>query len=164
MHPFGRWRKLKSGVWRRCCRDFDVFSSSQCTETVLPRPVTTPDAESVNRCTAVEFSLLHSRPKRPNFGGFRSPPTATRRSCEVGGWPQRLGSAPWHLESMKHTSRDVRQRNWVLQCREHGQLYRHRCTHLGGGGSWSLVFHAGVAGIFACFRAHSAWKPYYPGL
>jgi hypothetical protein len=76
----------------------------------------------------VEFSSLNSRPERPKFSGFRSPPTTTRRSYGAGGLFQRLGSVPWHLESMKHTSRDVRQLNWVLQCREHGQLYRHRCT------------------------------------
>ena len=120
------------------------------------------------RCSICEF--LQPEPvimgclQRPKFGGFRSPPTATRRSYGVGDSFQRLGSAPWHLESMKHTSPDVRQLNWVLQCREHGQLYRHRRAYLGGGRSWSLVFHAGVAAKFACLRARSAWKTYYPGL
>ena len=95
-----RWRKLKSGVSRRCCRDFNVFSSSQRMGTVLPRSVTTLCAESANRCTNVDLSLLNSRPKRPKFAGFRSPPTTTRRSHGAGDFFQRFGSVPWHLESM----------------------------------------------------------------
>jgi hypothetical protein len=37
VHPFGRWRKLKSGASRRCSRDFKICWSSQRMETVLPR-------------------------------------------------------------------------------------------------------------------------------
>ena len=75
-------------------------------ETVLPRSVTTLCAEDVNQCTNVELSLLNSRPKRPKFGGFRSPPATARRSYGVGDFFQLLGSVPWHLESMnKYLSR-----------------------------------------------------------
>ena len=75
-------------------------------ETVLPRSVTTLCAEDVNQCTNVELSLLNSRPKRPKFGGFRSPLTTTWRSFGVGDRFERLGSVPWHLESMnKYRSR-----------------------------------------------------------
>ena len=100
VHLFGRWRKQKPGASRRCSGDFKICWSSQRMETVLPRSVTTLCAESANHCTNVELSLLISRPKRPRFGGFRSPPTTTRRSCGVGDFFQRLGSVPWHLASM----------------------------------------------------------------
>ena len=76
-------------------------------EAVLSRSVTTLCADSVNHCTNVDSSLLNSRPKRPKeFGGFRSPPTTTRRSYGVGDFFQLLGSVTWHLESMnKYLSR-----------------------------------------------------------
>jgi hypothetical protein len=61
VRPFGRWRKLKSGASRRRCRDFNVCSSSQRMETVLPRSVTTLCADSVNHCTNVGLSLLTIR-------------------------------------------------------------------------------------------------------
>ena len=61
VRPFGRWRKLKSGASRRRCRDFNVCSSSQRMETVLPRSVTTLCADSVNHCTNVGLCLCSIR-------------------------------------------------------------------------------------------------------
>jgi hypothetical protein len=48
----------------------------------------------------MERESLSVVPKRPKFGGFRSPLTTMRRSYEVGDRFQRLGNVPWHLESM----------------------------------------------------------------
>ena len=73
---------------------------------------------------------------------------------------ERIGNAPLYLTA---NTWGLQQLCRVLQCRER-RLPRQMRPHLGGGGSGSQSLHADVVGILTYFRAHSAWKPYYPGL
>jgi hypothetical protein len=121
-------------------------------------------SESANLCTTVELSLLNSRPKRAQVWWGRI--TANDHAVLIGS--RRVVSAAWSCPMAPRINEQIplEMSDSCIGCFNAVSMVSRSAT---GAPIWAVAEaevrrFADVAGVFKYFGAHSAWKPYNPGL